>query len=224
MRILLAEDEKELSKAVCAILSMRGYEPDPAYDGQEAFEKASAGAYDAYVFDIMMPRKDGLTLLRELRESGDLTPTLLLTAKAEVENRVEGLDAGADDYLTKPFAMKELVARIHSLTRRNTSYTPTEVKWADVSLNTENLELKSENTIRLAGKEAELMELFLRNPNKEISTDQLYDKLWKNDLEAEREVVWVYISFLRKKLSAINARVVISGEKDGSFKLMTERA
>lgn len=221
MKLLLAEDERELSNALVAVLKLQGYEVDAVYDGQEAYEKASSNAYDVMVFDIMMPKKDGITLLKELREEGNCTPVLLLTAKAEIENRVEGLDAGADDYLTKPFAMKELLARIRSLTRRlGEDYTPSKMTLGSVTLDTENLELKSETSVRLGNKEAELLEFFMQNPNKEISTQDLLRHVWtEEDEEKDEEIVWVYISYLRKKLSWVGANLSIEGEHGGSFKL-----
>lgn len=222
MRLLLAEDERDLSHALAAILKMQGYEMDPAYDGEEAYKLAHSNAYDVMIFDIMMPKKDGITLLKELRAEGNRTPVLLLTAKAEIENRVEGLDSGADDYLTKPFAMKELLARIRSLTRRSgENYTPSRISMGSVTLDTENLELKSETSVRLGSKEAELLEFFMRNPGKEISTMDLFNHVWGMEKDQDPEIVWVYVSYLRKKLQWVGANLSIEGEHGGSFKLTT---
>ena len=154
MRILLAEDEKELSRALCAVLQHQGYETDAAYDGEEALELAFSRSYDCMVFDIMMPKLDGVTAVRRIRDSGIVTPVIMLTAKSEVDDRVEGLDAGADDYLTKPFAMKELMARLRSMTRRSKAFTPTRLSLGSVTLNTEEQELTGSNSIRLAKKES----------------------------------------------------------------------
>jgi DNA-binding response OmpR family regulator len=221
MKLLLAEDERELSRALAAVLKLQGYELDPAYDGEEAYRLAHSNAYDVMIFDIMMPKKDGITLLRELRAEGNHTPVLLLTAKAEIENRVEGLDSGADDYLTKPFAMKELLARIRSLTRRSSeSYNPSRIQMGSVTLDTENLELKSETSVRLGSKEAELLEFFMQNPEKEIATEDLLKHVWREDEEKDPEIVWVYVSYLRKKLQWVGADLRIEGEHGGSFKLV----
>ncbi|MCR5586679.1 MAG: response regulator transcription factor, partial [Lachnospiraceae bacterium] len=171
MRLLLAEDEKELSRALVAVLNHEGYDVDPVYDGEEAVEKGRNGIYDCMILDIMMPKKDGVSALKEMRAAGNVTPALFLTAKSEVDDRVVGLDAGADDYIAKPFAMKELVARIRSLTRRAGSYTPKEIKFGSVTLDTEEQAIYSENSIRLAKKESRLMELFMLNADKELSTE-----------------------------------------------------
>jgi len=162
---------------------------------------------------------DGLEALRRVRASGDMTPVIMLTAKTQVDDRVEGLDAGADDYLTKPFAMKELVARIKSLTRRNTSYNPSRITLGTVNLDIETQEMWAGNSISLAKKETRLMELLMRNPGKRLTTSEIFTRIW-NDEEESEEVVWLYISYLRKKLAAINADLTIEGEKGGSFCLV----
>ena len=217
MKLLLAEDERELSKALVAVMKHEGYEVDAAYDGQEAIELAANNAYDVMVLDIMMPKADGIEVLRSVRSHGDVTPVIMLTAKAEIENRVEGLDAGADDYLTKPFAMKELMARLRSLTRRKDSYTPTKLTLGNVTLDTESLEMASSNSIRLANKEAELLELLMLNPGKHFETRELFEHVWRGESGAKSEVVWMYVSFLRKKLESIDANIVINGERSGEF-------
>lgn len=219
MKILIAEDEKDMSKAICAILNHQGYETHAAFDGLEALELAQENTYDCMVFDIMMPKMDGLEALRRVRASGDMTPVIMLTAKTQVDDRVEGLDAGADDYLTKPFAMKELVARIKSLTRRNTSYNPSRITLGTVNLDIETQEMWAGNSISLAKKETRLMELLMRNPGKRLTTSEIFTRIW-NDEEESEEVVWLYISYLRKKLAAINADLTIEGEKGGSFCLV----
>ncbi|MBQ7583303.1 MAG: response regulator transcription factor [Lachnospiraceae bacterium] len=221
MRILLAEDTEELNKAVTQVLKMQGYEVDPAYDGQQAVELAASGSYDCMVFDIMMPVKDGITALKEIRAAGDVTPVILLTAKAEVDDRVEGLDAGADDYLTKPFAMKELLARVRSMTRRQSSYTPTDLTLGSVKLSVSEQELSAKNSIRLSNKETKLMEFLMLNADKELTGESLYSHVWnKDEVEGEPEdAVWIYISYLRQKLMSINADIGIEGMKGGSFVL-----
>ncbi len=221
MKLLLAEDERELSRAVCTVLGHFGYETDAAYDGEEAAALAAGNSYDCILLDIMMPKKDGITVLQEIRQSGNVTPVILLTAKSQVEDRVDGLDAGADDYLTKPFAVKELVARVNSLLRRAGAYTPTKLTMGNVQLNTEEQELSAVNSVRLSRKEAQLMQLLLLNQGKSFTTQELYERVWHDEPEGSLDLVWVYISYLRKKLSAIAADLQIEGEKDGSFRLRT---
>lgn len=219
MKILLAEDEKELSRALTAILEHAKYAVDIAYNGVEALELAENNAYDAMVFDIMMPRMDGIELLRRVRGSGNYTPVILLTAKAEIDDRIAGLDAGADDYLTKPFAMGELLARLRSMTRRNTGYAPTKLQVGSVTLDTQEQEICSENSIRLAGKESRLMEYLMQNAGKLLSTEDLFEHIWGKAENVEPKIVWMYINFLRSKLHAINADITIDGEENGSFTL-----
>ncbi len=222
MRILLAEDEVEMSRAVTAVLSANGYEVDAAYDGMQALEMAGQNAYDAMVFDIMMPGMDGITAVKSLRETGDVTPVIFLTAKAQLDDRIEGLDAGADDYLTKPFAMKELLARIRSMTRRREGYVSKQVTVGSVTLKTDVGELAAENSVRLAGKEIQLMEMFMRSPGKSFTTDQILTHIWQEDQEQSPDIVWVYISYLRSKLKSIYADVQILGDEGGSFVLSVE--
>ncbi len=222
MKLLLAEDEKELSRALRAILEHAKYAVDTAYNGLEALELARSNAYDAMIFDIMMPKMDGIELLQRVRASGNYTPVILLTAKSEIDDRIAGLDAGADDYLTKPFAMGELLARLRSMTRRNSDYTPTRLTIGSVTLDTEEQEIRSENSIRLAGKESRLMEFLMQNAGKALSTEELFRHIWGRDENAEPKIVWMYISFLRNKLRAINADLVIDGEENGSFTLHQE--
>ncbi len=219
MRLLLAEDEKDLSRALTAVLSHTGYETDAAFDGVEALELLEKNDYDVIVMDIMMPRMDGIEALKKIRESGNYTPVLLLTAKAEVDDRVTGLEAGADDYLAKPFAIKELLARVKSMTRRNEMYAPKNLRVGSVTLNIEKQEITSENSISLALKETKLLEFFMLNSEKELSTERIFDHVWKNEEGAGTDVVWVYVSFLRSKLQAVNADIEIVGEKNGSYML-----
>ena len=219
MKILLAEDTAELNLATSQVLKMQGYEVDSVYDGEEAVKHAANGSYDCMIFDIMMPVKDGITALKEIRGAGDVTPVILLTAKAEVDDRVEGLDAGADDYLTKPFAMKELLARVRSLDRRKASYTPNDLSLGSVRLSMSTQELSAKNSIRLSNKETKLMEYLMLNAEKELATDILYSHVWaEGEIEGDAEdAVWLYISYLRQKLMSINADIGIEGAKGGSF-------
>lgn len=219
MRLLIAEDEEQLSRAVAAVLTHTGYQVDTAANGAEAVELASENAYDCMIFDIMMPVMDGIEALSKIREKGDITPVILLTAKAEVEDRIQGLDAGADDYLTKPFAMGELAARIRSATRRKESFTPKMLQMGNISLNMEQQELKAVNSIRLAKKESSLLEYFLLNREKELSVDEIFKRVWADEPDMNREVVWVYVSYLRNKLVSVSADVIITGEKTGPYRL-----
>lgn len=219
MRILIAEDEEQLSRAVAAVLSHSGYEVDTVPDGAQAVRLASAHAYDCIVLDIMMPVMDGIEALTQIRRMGDVTPVILLTAKAEVEDRIGGLDAGADDYLTKPFAMGELAARIRTLIRRRGTLSPKFLTFGNVRLNTEQNELKAVNAIRLASKESALMEHFILNREKDLSAEEIFLHVWSDDPQTDRDVVWVYVSYLRSKLEAVTADVIIAGEKEGPYRL-----
>ncbi|MCR5624271.1 MAG: response regulator transcription factor [Lachnospiraceae bacterium] len=219
MKIMLAEDEKALSKAYTTILTHYGYEVMQVFNGEEAVKEASTGIYDCLILDIMMPVMDGVTALKNIRESGNVTPAIFLTAKAEIDDRVIGLDAGADDYIAKPVDMKELLARIRSLTRRATNYTPVKIQIGDVILNTEEQSIKRENSIRLAKKEAKLMELFMLNESKIITINEIINKVWHDEPETGYEVVVLYVSYLRDKLNAIDADIDITGNKEMGFVL-----
>jgi len=217
MKLLLAEDTKDLARAEAAILMHEGYDVDVVYDGEEAMAAFEAGFYDGIILDIMMPKKDGLKVLEEIRTQGSQTPVLLLTAKAEVDDRVTGLDMGADDYLTKPFSMKELLARVRTMLRHHADYNVRELTVADVTLYSDNLEMVCRNAIRLSIREYELMEILMRNPDKELSTDYLITKVWATEPGADADTVWLYISYLRRKLASISSRVEIVGDHRGSF-------
>lgn len=219
MRLLLAEDEKDMADVLLAIFKHQGFEADWAENGAIAVDLAQKKNYDCMIFDIMMPVKDGITALKELRDAGDVTPVIMLTAKSEVDDRITGLDSGADDYLAKPFAIGELLARIRSLTRRNKDFTPTILSAGSTSLDTEEQELSAHNSIRLSGKETKLMKLFMLNENKELSTSYLFQKIWSGEEGVDESVVWIYISYLREKLSAINSDLSIYGEEGQSFRL-----
>ncbi len=220
MRLLLAEDEKELSKALCAVLKHNNYSVDAVYDGQDALDYGICGNYDGIILDIMMPKMNGLDVLRELRKSGIDTPVLFLTAKAETEDKIVGLDTGADDYLTKPFAMGELLARIRALTRRKAEFSPNLLSFGNLSLNRESFELSvGENKVRLGNKEFQMIEMLLNNPGRLISTEQFMERIWGYDTEAEINVVWVYISYLRKKLSNLGANLEIKAVRGVGYTL-----
>lgn len=219
MKVLLAEDTRDLNRAVTTVLEHSGYEVDSAYDGAQALDFVQNHAYDAVVMDIMMPKMSGLDVLKKMRSGNNRTPVLLLTAKAEVDDRVEGLDAGADDYLTKPFAMKELLARLRSLTRRQEDYSGRDLKYGDLELNADSYELISHSSIRLSNKEFELMQTLMLNPDRELETQYLLDHIWKNEEDAAEDTVWLYVSYLKGKLRSVNTSVTIEGDKGGSFRL-----
>ena len=217
MKILLAEDTRDMNHVLAAALTHEGYDVDSAFDGEEALDFVRTNGYDAMVLDIMMPKKDGLQVLKELREENIVTPVLLLTAKAEVDDRVNGLDAGADDYLTKPFAMKELLARVRAMTRRKTEYAAKKLQYGDFSLDDEKFELSCENSVRLSVKEFELLQALILNH--EVSTQYLLEHVWDGAEEAGPDTVWLYISYLRGKLRSVASNVEIEGERGSSFRL-----
>lgn len=204
MRLLLAEDERALSKALTAILERNNYSVDAVYDGEAALAYLEADNYDGVILDIMMPKMDGITVLRELRNSGNRIPVLLLTAKSEIDDKVEGLDSGANDYLTKPFHTKELLARIRAMTRIQTVQSDSRLRMGNVRLNQATFELSTPSgSFRLANKEYQMLELLMNNPGNLITSERFMEKIWGYDSEAEINVVWVYISYLRKKLAAL---------------------
>ena len=219
MRILLAEDEAQMSQAESAFLRMRGFEVDTAENGARALELARERVYDVMVLDIMMPVMDGLTALRELRRGGDTTPVILLTAKAEVDDRIDGLSAGADDYLTKPFSLKELEARVRAQIRRSARFGGTVLTYRGVRLDAGELELSCRSSVRLAGKEARLMELFLRSPEKTLTPRELLERVWPESGEGSGEAVYLYISYLRQKLRSIAADAEIAGDGETGYTL-----
>lgn len=219
MKLLLAEDTADMNRVITAVLEHENYEVTSVYDGEEAVEHLRADSYDAIILDIMMPKKDGMQVLKELREAGDVTPVLMLTAKAEIDDRVAGLDAGADDYLVKPFAMKELLARIRSLTRRGGGFGQEELRYEDIILKPESFEMKSENTVRLSIKEFELMQTLIVHKGKDLSTQYLLEHVWKGEENAKPDTVWLYINYLRNKLHAIASGAVILGERGKSYRL-----
>lgn len=226
MRILLAEDERSLSRAVAALLEKNHYAVDAVYDGEEALAYLEAGNYDGVILDIMMPGMDGLEVLRRLRQRGDPIPVLLLTAKAEVEDKVTGLDMGANDYLTKPFSTAELMARIRAMTRSQAGGQVTSrLTFGNITLDQATFELSSPHgSFRLANKEYQMMELLLRNPRQLIPTERFLERIWGGyDSDVELNVVWVYISYLRKKLAALQADIQIKATRNAGYSLEEQR-
>lgn len=220
MRLLLAEDEKELSDALVAILKHNNYSVDAVYNGEDALHYLEADNYDGAILDIMMPKMDGITVLQNIRAKGNDVPILILTAKSEVDDRVLGLDSGADDYLSKPFAAKEFLARIRSVTRRRTEAVSSVLNVGNLSLDCTTFELKSStDAIRLPNKEFQIMELLAANPGQVISTERFMEKIWGYDSETDVGVVWAYISYLRKRLTELEANVKIKAARGQGYYL-----
>lgn len=215
MRLLLAEDEKELSDALVAILKHNNYSVDAVYDGEEALAYLEGQEYDGAILDIMMPKMDGISVLKKVREQGIKVPIMMLTAKSDIDDRVLGLDSGADDYLSKPFAMKELLARIRVMTRRNTQTSEARLEVGNLALDRNTFELMvGELSVRLANKEYQMMEMLMANPGQMISAERFMEKVWGLDTDTEMSVVWVNISNLRKKLVTLGAHVEIKAARN----------
>ena len=224
MRLLYAEDEPELSEAVVDYLSYHKYIVDAVYDGEEAYVYAASGGYDGIILDIMMPKRNGLDVLSALRRNGCTTPVLLLTAKTQVEDRIRGLDSGADDYLPKPFDMCELLARIRAMLRRREEYHPDLIRFGDLTLNMQSSELSSGNTSFLLPKqEYRLMEQLMLNNTIYLSTEDLLTKAWGYNTETDINSVWLYVSYLRKRLSAMDSKVEIISKRNIGYKLEYQR-
>ena len=220
MRLLIAEDEREIGRTLKAILERSRYSVDWVDNGEDALDYALTGNYDGVVLDILMPGKDGLAVLKELRERGSTVPVLFLTAKSALGDRVEGLNAGADDYLPKPFASTELLARVRAMLRRGDTYTPEVITFGDLSLNCSAFEMSGpEETIRLNNKEFQVMELFMRSPNNIFSAEQLMERIWGWESETEVSVVWTNISHLRRKLDALDVHVEIRSVRGAGYVL-----
>ena len=220
MRLLIAEDEQFLCKALSAILRKNNYEVDAVFDGAEALSFLKNGSYDAAILDVMMPEMNGIEVLRRIRAAGNKTPVLMLTAKAEVEDKVLGLDCGANDYLTKPFATPELLARIRAMTRSQGMQSTSQLRLGNITLDQAKFELSSPSgSYRLTNKEFQVMELLILNPGRLISTEQILEKVWGYDNSVELNVVWSYISYLRKKLAGVNANVRIRVSRNAGYTL-----
>ena len=220
MRLLYAEDERSLARAVSAILVKNHYAVDVVYDGESALDYLETGNYDGAILDVMMPKLDGFEVLRRMRARGDRTPVLLLTARSEIDDRVAGLDSGANDYLTKPFDMKELLARIRAMTRDLSVQPDKTLRFTSVMLDCAGYDLSGPGgSVKLAGKEFQMMEMLMRSPRQLISTETFMDHIWGYESEAELNVVWVYISMLRKKLRAIDADIEIKAQRGTGYYL-----
>ena len=223
MRLLYAEDEKPLSEAVVDILTFHKYTVDAVYDGEAALDFIKAEHYDGIILDVMMPKMNGVEVLKKIRAMGIHTPVMMLTAKNEVEDRIIGLDSGADDYLAKPFAMGEFLARVRAMLRRREEYFPEIMTVGNVSLNTASFELSSpDRSYTLSKIEYQIMELLMMNKGMYLSTDDLLTKVWGYETDAEIGIVWVYISYLRKKLAAMNADIEIAARRNIGYTIQSK--
>ena len=219
VRILLAEDERPLARAIVKIFEKNNYSADAVHNGEDALLYIDSGNYDVAVLDVMMPKMDGITLLKTLRGRGNRIPVLLLTAKSEVDDKVLGLDSGANYYLTKPFDAKELLAAVRAITRSETAADST-LSFGNITLDRATFELSSPSgSFRLANREFQMMELFLSNPRHILPAERFLEKIWGYDSDAEVSVVWVYISYLRKKLAALHANIQIKASRNAGYSL-----
>ena len=209
-KLLLAEDTHDLNRALTMVLEHEGYEVTSVYDGEEAANRLANDSFDGAILDIMMPKRSGLEVLAQMRSEGNYTPVLLLTAKAEIDDRVAGLDAGADDYLTKPFAMKELLARVRSMTRRISDYGSQHLTYEDLTLDAETFELSSANAVRLSVKEFALIHTLVLNAGRDLSIDYLLGHVWDQEPDAGEDMVRLYVSYLRDKLKWVGSRVTVA--------------
>lgn len=210
MHLLIAEDERDLAEALTAFFEKNKFSVDTVFDGRVAYDYGSGGDYDAVILDVMMPKMDGIEVLRRLRADGVKTPIMMLTAKAEKDDRITGFDSGADDYLPKPFAPDELLSRVRAMLRRREDFTPTVISFGDLKLNISSGLLScGTNSVRLSGRKFQVMEMFMRRPNTVLSADLIMERVWGWDSEAEINVVWVHISNLRKKLKSVGSAVSI---------------
>ncbi|RVU55719.1 response regulator transcription factor [Anaerosphaera multitolerans] len=220
MKLLLIEDERQLSDALVALFKQNRYSVDVAYDGESGEEQALTGIYDVIILDIMLPKKNGLQILTSLREENISTPILLLTAKSEVEDKIKGLDYGADDYLTKPFVADELLARIRAISRRKEEFIGNELTFNETKLNKDTHELSYKgNTVKLGLKEFQILEMLMENSKQIIPKETFIEKIWGFDSDAEYNTVEVYISFIRKKLLAINSDMQIKATRGLGYSL-----
>ncbi len=222
MRVLLAEDEKSMSRALTVILTRNNYSVDAVYNGQDALDYIIGGDYDLAILDVMMPGLDGFEVLRRIRAKGIQIPVMMLTAKSQVDDKVEGLDLGANDYLTKPFDGKELLARLRAMTRKNTPAEGNELKFGNITLNRASFELSSPaSSVKLSSKEFQMMEYLMSNPGMLITTERFFDKIWGLDFEGDSSIVWTNLSYLRKKLIQIGANVRIKAARNAGYSLET---
>lgn len=223
MRILLAEDEKELSNAVAMILKSQKYEVDAVFDGEEAVDYAQMVEYDLIIMDIMMPKMDGIEAVKRIRDLSLDTPIIFLTAKSQLDSKIEGFDIGGDDYLTKPFDMRELLARVKALLRRRPSYQSRKISIGDIVFDQDKATiLKGDNSVQLNNKEFQLFELFVMNKTHILSTEMIMDRIWGLETDSEINVVWVNISSIRKKLSKIGSNVSIKSVRGIGYQLEYE--
>lgn len=224
MRLLIAEDEPDLAEVLCAFFEKNRFSVDTVNDGFSAYEYASAGEYDAIVLDVMMPKMNGIEVLEKLRREGVKTPVMMLTAKGQTYDRIAGFDAGADDYLPKPFEPDELISRVRAMLRRSEDYRPTVLSFADISLDSGSGLLSCKNkTVRLSGREFQLAEMFIRSPGFVFSADRIMEKIWGWESDAEINVVWVHISNLRKKLKQIGSKVSIQANRGLGYYMEAEK-
>ena len=224
MRLLIAEDELDLAEALTVFFEKNRFTVEAVNDGISAYDYAVSGDYDAIILDIMMPGKNGIEVLKELRQEGIKTPVMMLTAKGEKDDRITGFDSGADDYLPKPFAPDELLSRVRAMMRRNEDYKPSLLTFKDISLDTNSGVLKAgDKETRLSGREFQVMELFMRSPNVVFSADRIMECVWGWDSEAEINVVWVHISNLRKKLKSIGSEVSVVASRGIGYMLEAGR-
>jgi len=218
MKILIVEDERQLSDVLVVLLKQNLHEVDAVYNGIDGEDYALTGVYDAIILDIMLPRKNGIEVLRSLRKQGNSTPVLLLTAKSEIEDKINGLDCGADDYLTKPFSSGELMARLRAITRRGAEFIGNELKAGNTILDKNTHELRGEiGAVKLAAKEYQIMDMLLYNRSQIIPKERFVEKIWGFDNEAEYNTIEVYISFVRKKLAAIGSDLQIKAVRNVGY-------
>lgn len=224
MRLLLIEDEKDLSEALVEILQFNHFSVDAVYNGQDALEYLETGNYDGAILDIMMPKVDGITVLKTIRAKGNKIPVLMLTAKGEIDDRVLGLDSGADDYLTKPFSTKELLARIRVMTRRERDVAESILRMGNMTLNRMTFELSTvKGNYRLANKEFQVLEMLMNSGGKFITTEQFMERIWGYDSESEINVVWAHISYVRKKLALLGANIEIKAVHNMGYALEVKK-
>lgn len=223
MKLLLAEDELDLAEALTVFFEKNHFTVDAAHNGFDAYEYAVTGGYDGIVLDVMMPKLNGIQVLEKLRAEGVSTPIMMLTAKGQTEDRITGFNAGADDYLPKPFDPDELLSRVRTMLRRGQAYRPAALTYGDLTLDPATGDLScGDKTVRLGGREFQIMELFLRAPRQVFSADRIMEQVWGWDNEAEINVVWVNISNLRKKLKSLGSHTALRANRGLGYLLEAE--